>query len=251
MSAVLAPLPPCRPDLAPVRGGRAVAFAVLPMAEPPAGGWTGWADRLDAAEQARAARFRQAADRDAYIAAHALLRALVATVPGAPPPGEWRMAAEPGGRPVVPGLGLGVSLSHTGGMVACAVGPAETGVDVEALDRAVAPEALAPACLTPTETAALLGLPPAARPERFLRLWTLKEAVAKAMGEGLSRDLTRLGFRLDPPRVAEGAVAEEWMLAQLWPDARHVVALAVRHDAGRPAPALLEVPAGARAGWPA
>jgi 4'-phosphopantetheinyl transferase len=239
------------PDLAPVRDGRAVALAVLPMNTPPAGGWDSWADRLDAAEQARAARFRQAADREAYIAVHALLRALLSALPGAPPPQDWRFAAEPAGRPVALGLGLGVSLSHTGGMVACAVGPRETGVDVEALDRAVAPEVLAPSCLTQDEAAAMLALPVAARPGRFLRLWTLKEAVAKATGEGLSRDLTRLGFLLDPPLLAEGEAAGAWMLAQWQPDARHVAALAVRHGAGRAAPALLHVPATSRAGWPA
>jgi 4'-phosphopantetheinyl transferase len=239
------------PDLTPVWAGQAVAVCILSTTVPPRGGWPAWADRLDADERARASRLRRPADRDSFIAAHVLLRALLSTLPGMPPPGSLRFAAEPGGKPVLHGFGLGFSLSHTPGMVACALGPAETGVDLEALDRAVVPEQLAPACLTRAETAALLALSPAARPERFLRLWTLKEALVKATGEGLSRDLTGLGFGLDPPHIQEGEDAAEWVLTQFQPDARHVLALATRRAKGLAAPKLLRLDASAREGWPA
>jgi 4'-phosphopantetheinyl transferase len=251
MSAALMTGRVAAPDLAPVRAGREVAVAILPTAVPPPGGWPSWAERLDEGERARAARFLRPADRDAFIAAHALLRALLSALPGAPPAGAWRFLADANGKPVLPGLGLGFSLSHTRGMVACALGPAETGVDLEPLDRALMPEELAPACLTPREAAALLALPRAARPERFLAHWTLKEAVAKATGEGVRRDFTRLGFDLAPPRLREGEDDEAWFLAQFRPAAGHVLALAARIAPGGRRPALLRLDAAARGGWPA
>jgi len=81
-----------------------------------------------------------------------------------------------------------VSLSHGGGWIAVAAHRhGRVGVDVEAV-REVGP-ALARRCLSPAE---LNWLDRAAdapdRRERFLRLWTAKEAYLKAIGTGLGTD---------------------------------------------------------------
>jgi 4'-phosphopantetheinyl transferase len=60
------------------------------------------------------------------------------------------------------------------------------GVDVEWLDHALDLTALGPPALNPAERAALDALPESSRREAFFRLWTRKEAVAKALGLGVS-----------------------------------------------------------------
>ena len=83
------------------------------------------------------------------------------------------------------------------------------GVDVEPRSRGVASEPgdsaraerLARRYFSPSETAALLALPPGEpRRTRFLELWTLKEAFVKARGEGIAaQPFSGFGFSLSPP----------------------------------------------------
>jgi 4'-phosphopantetheinyl transferase len=81
-------------------------------------------------------------------------------------------------------------------MVVVAVGRvARLGVDVEAADKRVSLP-VARRYFSPREAAALDALPPEARPHQFLRLWTLKEAYLKAIGEGLPGGLDRMTFTL-------------------------------------------------------
>jgi phosphopantetheinyl transferase len=91
---------------------------------------------LDASEKAYADRFRVAADRDAYIAAHALLRAMLSRHASIAP-AEWRFGKAEGGKPVLDPTqappSLHFSLTHTRGLAACAVGRShELGIDAEA-----------------------------------------------------------------------------------------------------------------------
>jgi 4'-phosphopantetheinyl transferase len=60
------------------------------------------------------------------------------------------------------------------------------GVDVEWLDHAFDLSALGPPALSPAERAALDALPESSRRDAFFRLWTRKEAVAKALDLGVS-----------------------------------------------------------------
>ena len=167
-----------------------------------------WAGVLDAAERARAARFacsRTAAS--AFIAAHALARAALAAATGAPPAAfafaagaHGKPAALLGGRPAgarlqpVPHRGHG---RRRGGARA-SLRSASTWSRSTAAPR----WQVARRYFTAAEVAWLDGLPAAARPERFLRLWTLKEAFVKATGAGLTRDLAGFWFALDPPAIA-------------------------------------------------
>jgi hypothetical protein len=109
---------------------------------------------LDAHEQAQADRFRGAADREAYVAAHALLRATLTRVAGIAP-ADWRFQASESGKPTLDPAqappDLHFSLSHTRGLVACAVGwPYTLGVDAEAW-RPAAPIELATSYFAPTD----------------------------------------------------------------------------------------------------
>jgi 4'-phosphopantetheinyl transferase len=116
-------------------------------------------------------------------------------------PRDWRFMRGESGRPsLAPPFdaeGLNFNLAHTPGLVVMAVGRvAHLGIDVEALDKPV-PMPVARRYFSDREVAALHALAPEDQPRRFLRLWTLKEAYLKAVGEGLAGGLDSMTFTLD------------------------------------------------------
>lgn len=116
------------------------------------------------------------------------------------PPQRWRFVANRYGRPAVaePPCALNFNLSHTHGLVVCAVSGGRTvGVDVEYLDRNTDTAGIAERFFSASETAALLALPAAAQRERFFAYWTLKESYMKARGMGLALPLGQFSFELD------------------------------------------------------
>ena len=144
---------------------------------------------LDDQERARAERYRLPADRDRFRLGAVLLRAVAARhleVRAADVAVDrtcGRCGAQHG-RPHLPGTGLHASVSHSGEVVAVAItssGP--VGVDVEAV-RAIDFAAIAESVCTPAERIEV-------RTEAdFFTVWTRKEAVLKATGEGLSRPMS-------------------------------------------------------------
>jgi 4'-phosphopantetheinyl transferase len=110
---------------------------------------------------------------------------LAAEVCGADPAG-LRLEHAPDGRPVLPGTGVRVSISHTRGAVAVAAGVgAVVGVDVEVV-RVLQVERLARRWLRAEEVAWLERQDAGDRSTSFLWLWTQKEALGKAAGRGLA-----------------------------------------------------------------
>jgi len=153
----------------------------------------------DEREQHR--RFTFPEDARDYAAAHALLRAALSTEVGGTTPGDWRFVRDARGKPALAGGSPSLpsfSLTHTSGMVACAIAPpgAAVGVDVERADRDVDPERLASRFFAPPEIAALAPLDDRARRERFFDLWTLKEAVVKALGLAVPASLPSIAFEI-------------------------------------------------------
>src|SRR5262249_29679294 len=141
-------------------------------------------------ERESAGRFHREADRRRAVVSRALLRTTLSRY--APvDPADWRFERGPFGRPQIarPGAhGPPFVLSHTRELAACAVTDgAAVGVDVEPLGREVGDLLEADSILSENEIESLRRLPPRARAERFLELWTLKEAYAKALGTGLAR----------------------------------------------------------------
>ncbi|PAZ17392.1 4-phosphopantetheinyl transferase [Streptomyces sp. SA15] len=125
-------------------------------------------------------------DGDERRTARALLLRSAADVLGVPLSEVW-VEHEPGGRPFLGGAGeaLRVSVAHARGALAVALtGRAAVGVDVEVV-RGLRADALARAWLHPAEAAWIGGLPEAERSAGFLWLWTQKESVGKALGQGL------------------------------------------------------------------
>jgi 4'-phosphopantetheinyl transferase len=155
---------------------------------------------LSSDERARYERFRQDDDRREFAAAHALLRTTLSEFDGISPR-AWRFDAGPHGKPALAGgqsdLALSFNLSHTRGLVACAVAlGADVGLDVERVTRAADWRAIALRHFSPAEVAQIDGVADTGRATRFFELWTLKEAYAKALGVGLSQSLDASSFDL-------------------------------------------------------
>ncbi len=200
---------------------------------------TAAADVLDAEEQTRAARLRMEADRLTYSAAHVLLRrALSRWCPIAP--AQWRFSRSDHGRPEVDtgalpaATGLRFNLSHTRGLVCCAVTRhAPVGVDVECLRPIRDRLALAQRFFTADEAAAIAAAGrrgARAEAESFYAFWTLKEAYVKARGLGIAMGLDRFAFRLDAAAVSRIALQVD---AESPAPAEHWRCLLLRLDGGR------------------
>jgi len=170
-------------------GAAVEVFAGAVPADDPA--WMG--QRLARAELAQAARFVHAADRRAYLAAHALLRVALDHVAGRR--GQWVFEADTYGKPRLRNSKpqLFFSMSHARGRVAVAVsrhGP--VGVDVETDDRAHALSGMDEAWLSASERCALARMSGDGRGEQRLAWWVAKEALVKALGLGLRQPLHEL-----------------------------------------------------------
>ena len=85
-----------------------------------------------------------------------------------------------------------VSLTHSGDWVACALAPSAVGVDLEMPKRDRDLAALAAFAFSPEEGRRLANLPDDLRAAEFHRLWSLKEARGKQVGEGLMPRRSRL-----------------------------------------------------------
>lgn len=181
-------------------------------------------------ERESAGAFHREDDRRRAVVSRALLRTTLSRY--APvDPAAWRFERGPHGRPEIAGpasQGLRFSLSHTRELAACAVTDgAAVGVDVEPRGREVGDLLEEESILSSNEIESLRRLDPRERPERFLELWTLKEAYAKALGTGLARDPSQLAFDVDGPRIRADPHEPDWTFTLLRVAPDHVLAVAV------------------------
>lgn len=193
-------------------------------------------DALSADERARRDRFVFARDRRDFAVAHALLRIRLSS--HAPRPrGAWQFTTGAHGKPeldVHTAAQLSFNLSHTDGLVACAIArEGDIGIDVETIDRVADDSDVARRYFSASEAAAIERCAPDARRMRFIELWTLKEAYIKAVGEGLSRPLDSFAFEFEEDDTlrfhASGAArGESWRFALFAPSPRHRLAVAIR-----------------------
>jgi 4'-phosphopantetheinyl transferase len=151
---------------------------------------------LEPHERERLARFAFPWLRTRYAVAHAALRT-VAARHLACSPAALRFAAGPHGKPLLPGTGLELSLSHADGWGMIALGPAHpVGVDLEAIAPRRVDASMIRAVTSARERAAFAAMPAHEQVVAFFRLWVRKEAVIKALGTGLSRPLDTIDVPL-------------------------------------------------------
>lgn len=161
---------------------------------PPLRGNAAWFERagLTDAEIHAAEAFRHPLAQACHLGARLLARSALADRTGCPPR-AFEFAPGPFGKPTVrspdDALGWEFNLSHGGCLVACATARHPVGIDVEPRTRAIDPLPIARAHFRPEEAAWLDATEAHAR-DRFLALWTIKEAYLKARGVGLSVPLS-------------------------------------------------------------
>jgi 4'-phosphopantetheinyl transferase len=152
--------------------------------------------------------------------ARALLRRMLVHATGIPSE-EWTFDAEPSGRPIARNIGYrhipSVSLSHSGGWVACAISFATAvGIDIEVYNSRRDFTRIAAATFGPEEQMVVAAEGESA----FYRIWTLKEAMAKASGAGIAEVADRTDRVAKTPK--EGAWRQRvgttsWWLAHETP----------------------------------
>lgn len=182
---------------------------------------------LSTEEENRASAFRYARDRERFVVSHGVLRMILATYAGADP-SSLAFGAGPLGKPSLVGKHAGLSLhfnmSHSHALALYAVcRGGDVGIDVEFMRPEVDWMTVARACFHPRDLGTLASLNDGVRSEAFFRLWTRKEAWAKATGSSLT---DTLGHWM-PWRQQEGprGVCRTWV-HDLNPYPRYVGALA-------------------------
>lgn len=189
--------------------------------------WGEWLPALLSTQRLRALlgrdwdRYHSTADpavRYRFAAARLLIKYAAAAALRTDPEGI-DLAQRLGGRPYLRGLDqIEVSLTHSGELMAVGLSRiGRIGLDAERVDRRMRTDLVRAHMCTPAESAELDGLPEAQRAAHALRLWTLKEAYTKAIGQGMRLAFTEFGFRLADGDLCTpdgcAALGDEWRFA--------------------------------------
>ncbi len=195
-------------------------------------------------EQERAGRFRFQRDREHFIVARGVLRAILGRYLKVEP-GQLHFRYSPYGKPALTGESGGetlrFNLSHSYGLALYAVARSrEIGVDLEHIRADLASERMAEQFFSAREIAALRALPANVQTEAFFNCWTRKEAYVKARGKGLSLPLHQFDVSLAPGEPAtlvstrgDPLEASRWSLQALYPGPGYAATLAVEGHSWR------------------
>jgi 4'-phosphopantetheinyl transferase len=198
---------------------------------------------LSADERGRLARFAQAKDRHQFVVARGLLRTVLSRYADVPP-SSWQFLCNRYGKPEIfspeSHAGIRFNLSHTHGLVTCAVSRHhDVGIDVERTDRPTSMD-IARRFFSPAEASHLERLPCEQRQGVFFDYWTLKEAYIKARGMGMQLPLDEFWFHLGGrpgPSIHFAPTMQDdparWQFFQFSPGPRHKMAVAVCRPAGK------------------
>jgi 4'-phosphopantetheinyl transferase len=189
---------------------------------------------LSPEEKSRADRFHFPAHRDAFVAAHGILRELLG----------WALAQQPSalafstnryGKPCfAPGsrfAHIHFNLSHSGGRALYAIAQlGELGVDLEKIRPLSNMPALVSRVFSPREAPLFSSLPAPVQVEAFFTCWTRKEAYLKARGEGFAIEPSSFEVTFAPgaPAAIVGEDHSEWSIRALAPAPGYVGAVAVK-----------------------
>jgi 4'-phosphopantetheinyl transferase len=193
-------------------------------------------------EQRRADRFLVESARSRFLASHGALRIVLGAYVGREPR-ELSFVLSDKGKPAFSAetstKRLCFNLSHSGdfALIALAAGR-EVGVDIERVqDR---PDMYQPqnSFLAPGEQVRLNELAPSQRRDFFYRVWTCKEAVLKATGQGIASGLRSpdLSLNLTQAQARAGFVVEHnggcWRVYELEPAPGYASAVAIEAGIG-------------------
>jgi 4'-phosphopantetheinyl transferase len=155
---------------------------------------SGYWETLSKTEKERACRFQFQNDRKRYTESHGFLRQVLAVYCNCQPV-ELEFDEGPYGKPLLTfpeGL-LEFNISHSGGCTLIGVTRQHAcGVDIERLRQNVAITNIVSDWFSPEERRLIDSVPADHQIQTFFRIWTMKEAVVKAMGAGMSVPLNEV-----------------------------------------------------------
>ena len=143
---------------------------------------------LSAEEHQRYRRYLTAEKQREYLLTRCLVRMVLSRYADVAPH-AWSFAVDRFGKPHVAApitsSDLRFSVSHSGGMIVCAVARGiDVGVDVEDIERPLEYRQAARLVFTPAELEQFESLPEPMARRRCFQIWTSKEAYSKAYGRG-------------------------------------------------------------------
>ncbi len=192
-------------------------------------------EELAADEVARAEGFGSARARRRFVVARGTLRMLLGDLLDEHP-GSIPIEVGPNGKPRLSGTerGLHFNVSHSGDLaLVCITEGAEVGVDIEEVRPIPDAVEIARRRFAPAEAHFVEEGEAADVDRRFLTCWTRKEALAKALGAGLSFDLRSFAVPLDEPRgiISLDGFGREptqrWLISDVPIGDEHLAALAL------------------------
>jgi 4'-phosphopantetheinyl transferase len=183
----------------------------------------------------RAGRFRLELYRNRFIRCRGSLRVIISKYLHCAP-GEVHFRYGLNGKPSVDGLQFNVA--HSRNVAVIAVSHCnQLGVDIEAVRWLEDFDELVARFFCPRESQLFARLPNALKPTAFFNLWTRKEALLKATGEGIAYSLDRVDVTFlpdEPPCVLsmpqEGA-CRDWILKEIHPAPGFIGAVATNNTA--------------------
>jgi 4'-phosphopantetheinyl transferase len=195
---------------------------------------------LSADEQEKQEKFRLPQDRRDYAFGHALLRSSLSRYDDTEPR-AWTFKTGIHGKPELSHRAgsdarLVFSLSHTRGLVACAIASAaHIGIDVEYADASFDYSLVMTRYFTHHEILQVDRCRPRDRAARFYEIWSLKEAYAKATGRGLCEGVREVGFQIEGDRIhlltAAGTNPGAWQFVLFAPEPDYRIAAAIARRA--------------------
>jgi len=216
----------CAPDVPSIGPGDLHVWRA--WLEPPAAELDGYWRTLSVDERQRAAYHHHARHQRRFVAGRGVLREVLGRYLRLDP-GRIVFRYGPYGKPELAsteGPPLHFSVAHSGPVAVYALTrDARAGIDVERIRHDVPHRDIAARFFARDECRALDALAEPARTTFFFVCWTQKEAVGKAVGEGL-------GFSLRPLVVGDTATASAWWLHSFAAAPGYVASVAAH---GRPA----------------
>ncbi len=176
------------------------------------------ASLLSADEQARAERFKFLLHRQRYSLARTYLRKVLSLYIDVVPQ-DIIFSYGPQGKPFLSDYELSFNLSHSHNQTIIAVTQqGEVGVDIEKIATEFK-EGIAQRFFSDSEYEVLLSLPAAEKAAAFYHIWSKKEALIKALGQGLYTSLASFSVSIqsviEPVRIPSQQGVENYFVQMI------------------------------------
>lgn len=167
-------------------------------------------DILSSREQENAQKFCTPELSGRYIVAHGILRQLIAHITRKPVQ-TLVFSTNTYGKPHLEDNAIHFNMSHSENKLAYIFSThSEVGIDIEVGRDNLTTQEIAYSALSQEELRIFLNLPSAEQNKYFYKLWTMKEALLKAVGCGLNYDLKQVNLLPNADRLTTTLNNKTW-----------------------------------------